>query len=454
MSFIIYIFHLSPVAQEETVKFQGEDFHISLRSLNVEVTFRNISAPRSQASDEPLMRGGKAVSERAQLNSGLTHLIIESVREADEGLYTIKDPEDPDYVNKINLIVRDCSNEESVKYGDNYHIPLLDVSPPITLEYRPISVEANLTSKPALVLMTAAKTTRDGYQDRIIVSEKDITLRGVTGADEGSYAVREAKGGITWKMCLNVRGERHHHFLELPLGKRMKINLILSSSLVQLHYTRSSDPAPRTPHLLLDKGNFTSVHLDFEGRISLEGNVFILDKIKPSDAGEFKVTDILGFTVTIVHLELKPFKLEKLYVAIIALLAFVVFLLLACLVSCLFKVRKRAKKNAALEKLGLEVSSKEVGGGNLETSDSGVGFNTALPLDTDTDAADALPDSEAASITAPAEPKPSPLLLLLLRRRLSPRLSEKNYSHCITGCTTPLSPFTFSVSVVFTLQDI
>lgn len=441
-----------PVPTQEEIKkvFHGEDFNIYLRSLKVEVTFRNPAAPRSQTSDEPLMRGGKAVSSRAKLNSRLSHLTIESVQEADEGLYTIQDPDDPTYVKRIHLIVRDCSNEQSVKYGDHYHIPLNAESPPITLEYRPLSVEANQTSKPALVLMTASKTTREGYQDRIVVSEKEITLRSVTGADEGSYAVRVGKGEIHWKMCLNVR--EHVHFLELPQGKRMKINLILNSSLVQMHYTRNSDPAPRTPHLLLDKGNFTNAktELGFDDRISLDGNVFLLDDIRASDAGEFKVTDILGFTVTIVHLGLKPFKLEKLYVAIIALLAFVVFLLLACLVSCLFKVRKRAKRNAALEKLakeddgeafrqvvknitklseeskhsqadtteksqstevdikGLEVSSKEVGVGNLETSDSGVGFNTALPLDTDTDAADALPDSEAASITAPAEAKPTP----------------------------------------------
>lgn len=57
---------------------------------------------------------------------------------------------------------------------------------------------------------------------------------------------------------------------------------------------------------------------------------------------------------------------------------------------------------------GLEVSSKEVGVGNLETSDSGVGFNTALPLDTDTDAPDQIPDSEAASISIAPETKPSP----------------------------------------------
>lgn len=56
---------------------------------------------------------------------------------------------------------------------------------------------------------------------------------------------------------------------------------------------------------------------------------------------------------------------------------------------------------------GLEVSSKEVGVGNLETSDSGVGFNTALPLDTDTDAPDQIPDSEAVSISDAPETKPS-----------------------------------------------
>lgn len=58
---------------------------------------------------------------------------------------------------------------------------------------------------------------------------------------------------------------------------------------------------------------------------------------------------------------------------------------------------------------GLEVSSKEVGVGNLETSDSGVGFNTALPLDTDTEAPDQIPDSEAVSISIAPETKPSPL---------------------------------------------
>lgn len=55
---------------------------------------------------------------------------------------------------------------------------------------------------------------------------------------------------------LSVCVSEHQNFVTLPYGKRLKINLILNSSLVQLYYTPNSDP---TPHLLLDKGEFTNV---------------------------------------------------------------------------------------------------------------------------------------------------------------------------------------------------
>lgn len=60
---------------------------------------------------------------------------------------------------------------------------------------------------PALVLLTITGMTREGYRDRISVSERQVTLSAVTGADEGSYTVRDAKGEIQRKVCLNVRGE-------------------------------------------------------------------------------------------------------------------------------------------------------------------------------------------------------------------------------------------------------
>ncbi|XP_039973446.1 uncharacterized protein si:dkeyp-77h1.4 isoform X2 [Xiphias gladius] len=437
------------VNEDSMTLFYGEDFHIMLPSLGVEVTFRNRSAQR--LADVVLMRGGIVVNNRTKLNRQLSHLIIDAVGEGDEGVYMVKNPEKPEDVRHITLIVRDCSNEQIIKYGDNYHISLLGVAPPIMLEYRSSAVEANQTSRPALVLLTRTGLSREGYQGRISVNERQVTLSAVTGADEGSYTVRDAEGVIQKKVCLNVK--EHQNFLTLPYGKRLKINLVLNSSLVHLYYSPDYDPTPR---LLLDKGEFTSAQteLGLEERLSIEGSLVFLDHVKRSDAGHFKITDILGFTVSSIYLEVEPYKLESLYVAIIALLGLLVFLLLVCLLSCLIKVKKRAKRAAALEKIaqnagkedegeafrqvvknitklseeskhsqadnteksqstevdikGLEVSSKEVGIGNLETSDSGVGFNTALPLDTDTDAPEQIPDSEALSISVGPETKPSP----------------------------------------------
>ncbi|XP_008293821.1 uncharacterized protein LOC103367538 [Stegastes partitus] len=445
---------ISASAKAEPVSitlFHGEDFHILLPSLEVEVIFQNRSAPRSP--NVLLMKGVSMVSGRAKLNRYLSHLVIDAVGEGDEGVYYVKNPENSTFFKNISLIVRDCSNELNIKYGDNFRIPLSGVNHPITLDFRSSAVEANQTARPAFVVLTAAELPTEPYQGRITVSERNVTLLAVTGADEGSYTVMDNKGVIQRKVCLNVK--EHQNFVTLPYGKRLKINLVLSSSLVQLFY--SPNDAPAALHLLLDKGQFTSAaaELGFEDRISLEGSYVYLDQVKGADSGQFKIMDILGFTVSSIYLDVEPYRLESLYVAIIALLGLLVFLLLVCLLSCLIKVKKRAKRAAALEKIaqnagkeeegeafrqvvknitklseeskhsqadnteksqstevdikGLEVSSKEVGIGNLETSDSGVGFNTALPLDTDTDAPDQLPDSEAVSISVAPETKSSPL---------------------------------------------
>uniref|UniRef100_UPI003AAE2F15 uncharacterized protein n=1 Tax=Centroberyx gerrardi TaxID=166262 RepID=UPI003AAE2F15 len=449
VSVIAFSFLLSTVKEESRTLFHGEDFHIFLPSQGVEVTFQSNDR---QAADVVLMRGGNVVSRRAKLNRQLSHLILDAVGEADEGVYTVKNPETPDDVRRFKIIVRDCSNEQSIKYGDNYHIQLLGVTAPITLEYRNSAMEANLTSKPALVLLTSTGLSRDGYQGRISVNDRHVTLRAVTGADMGSYTVRDAEGKIERKVCLNVK--EHQNFVKMPYGGTLKINLILNSSLVQLHYSPDYDS---DSHLLMDKGELTSAQkeLSLEGRLSVDDSVVVLDQVKSSDAGRFSVTDILGFPVSNTYLEVESYRLDSVYVAVIALVGLVVLLLLVCLLSCLVKVKKRAKRDAALKKIadnagkedegdafrqvvknitklnedskhsqadnteksqstevdikGLEVSSKEVGVGNLETSDSGVGFNTtALPLDTDTDAPDQIPDSEAVSISVAAETKSSP----------------------------------------------
>lgn len=67
------------------------------------------------------------------------------------------------------------------------------------------------------------------------------------------------------------------------------------------------------------------------------------------------------------------YKLESLYVAIIALLGLLVFLLLACLLSCLIKVKKRANRAAALKKIAQSTGKedegeafRQVGGTNMQ----------------------------------------------------------------------------------------
>jgi len=93
----------NPVYEESKTLFHGEDFHILLPSREVEVTFKNISDPRKPVV---LMKGGKVVNSRAKPNLHLNHLIIEGVGEGDEGEYTVKNPENPDDVRRIMLIVR------------------------------------------------------------------------------------------------------------------------------------------------------------------------------------------------------------------------------------------------------------------------------------------------------------------------------------------------------------
>lgn len=44
--------------------------------------------------------------------------------------------------------------------------------------------------------------------------------------------------------------------------------------------------------------------LGFEDRLSMEDSQMVLDQVRAADAGQFKITDILGFTVSSIHLEI------------------------------------------------------------------------------------------------------------------------------------------------------
>ncbi|XP_065101883.2 uncharacterized protein [Paramisgurnus dabryanus] len=443
-------------AQEETqTLFLGEDLHIPIPVDRAGVSFKSSVG---QGSEKVLMAAGKAVDPRAKLNDALSHLILENVGETDEGVYTITSFQNTENVTRLTFYVRDCYNEVLVKYGSDFYVVLSDFSEPLQVGFRNSTVEANQTSvKPVELLNDKGKPT-ENYNGRINVTAQKFTLQAVTGADEGSYTFR-AGGKEQKKICLKVKA--HQVFVTLTYGGTLKINLHINSSLARLFYTPKSDKTGK--YVILESGELKMPpNLNFENRLSLEESVCVLTGLKASDAGVFSETDLHGFHVSEVYLEVEEYRLPNLFIAIIALVALLVLLLLVCLISCLIKIRKRAAKAKATEEntdkaegdafrqvvkdactnqneeapalsqkediteksqstevsiKGLEVSTKEpsLQERNLETSDSGVGFNTSgLPVDSDTDVqtapidSDVLSSSAAPSLKADPEPKSAP----------------------------------------------
>lgn len=441
--------------KEDSISFLSEAFHISLPRGSPDVVFQpTVGSARGELV---LMKAGEVQSPRAKLNQLQNFLVLDNIGETDEGLYivTSQDPDNNSTITRtINLIVRDCTMEQKVKYGDSFSIRLNDVSSPISLEFRPISVEANETSRPALSLM-GTNDYQPGYENRLLVTDSQVTLQSVTGADEGSYTIVDSNGKAREKVCLNVK--EYQNFHEVPYGGTLKFTLLQNSSLVRLIYIPDSDSKP---WVIMDKGNLTiPENTGLQDRLTVDGSMCILEGVKSSDAGVFELRDLDGFLIAKNHLKVEPFKLPPLYVTLIALVALVVLMLLICLLACIVKIRKRAEKSRAIEKIaknagqeegdafrqvvkdackqaedanvqsvkediteksqstevsikGLEVSSKEVTAfdKNLETSDSGVGFNTtALPLDSDTEAPSApIQDSDLLSSSVATESKAAP----------------------------------------------
>ncbi|XP_033492960.2 uncharacterized protein LOC117263565 [Epinephelus lanceolatus] len=425
------------VKEEHRTAFFGEDIHIDILPGNVsEVVFK----PRTNHSAEVvLLRAGQVVSPRGRLTT-LGHLVVEDVQEEDEGVYITRNINHPNTVKHLSLIVRDCALEQVVKYGETYYIHLNHVESPITLEFRPSLVQPNqteihhATEPPPVMLYNKTEVLAEEYVGRLSVSEKRVTLHSVRMTDEGSFTVLDREGKIRRRNCLNVR--EHQNFIHLSNRENLKMKLYVDHSNLNIVYRPKSDNQDR---VILNQGVLvTPLDPQLEGRLSVEGSELIMKKVHLSDMGVFIVTDRAGFPVAHVYLEVDAYRLPPLTVAILSLLSVIAFMLLVCLLSCLYRVHKRNEKNKKLTLLaqqagkgdgeafrqvvheaytrfteeslmqsvcekpsestevtikGLEVSKPgryhTLSSDNfLEMSDSGVEFTSSgLPLDSDTDAA-------------------------------------------------------------------
>ncbi|XP_035537786.1 uncharacterized protein LOC118343139 [Morone saxatilis] len=423
--------------EENRTAFFGEDVHIDVPDGNAsEVVFK----PRTNRSSEVvLLRAGQLLKPRNSINS-LGHLVLEDVQEEDEGMYIIKNINNNSTVKHLILIVRDCALEQVVKYGETYSIHLNHVDGPITLEFRSSLVQANQTetqhaAEPPPVVLYNQTVLAEEYVRRLSVTEKRVVLHSVRMTDEGSFTVLDREGKVRMRNCLNVR--EHQNFLRLNYGGNLKVKLYLHHSNVNIVYRPKSDNQDR---VIVDQGVLvTPLDPLLEGRLIVEGSELIMKKVHVADTGLFKVTDLSGYPVAHVYIEVNAYKLPPLTVAILSLVGLIAFMLLVCLLSCLYKMHKRNEKSKKLMLLaqqagkgdgeafrqvvheaytrfaeeslmqsvcddktsestevtikGLEVSKpgryQALTSENfLEMSDSGVEFtNSALPLDSDTDGA-------------------------------------------------------------------
>ncbi|XP_019726450.1 uncharacterized protein LOC109516382 isoform X1 [Hippocampus comes] len=347
------------VKEEHRTAFFGEDIHIDIPAGDVgQVVFR----PKTNKSVEvPLLRAGKVLHRRARLNP-YGHLVLDDVQEEDEGVYVVSRNEG--VLRRLTLDVRDCAVEEVVKYGDTYYIHLNQVQGPISLEFRPGPVRhvnhsdfLHATEPPAALLFRHTLVLADAYAGRLSVTDKSVALHSVKMADEGSFTVRDHEGKVRRRNCLHVR--EHQDFLHPSNGADMTVKLYLDHGEVNVVYRPKSGHQDRP---ILERGVLvTPPESQLAGRVSVDGSELLLRKVRGSDEGVFKITDLAGFPVAHVYVDVVASKLPPLTLAVLSLLSLLAFMLLLCLLSCLYKVHKRNEKNKKLTLLAQQAGKGEEG---------------------------------------------------------------------------------------------
>ncbi len=95
----------------------------------------------------------------------------------------------------------------------------------------------------------------------------------------------------------------HQIFEHLNYGDTLKIKLHVDHTKAKMVYIPDTDHKER---LVMDQGELTE-HVDsvYEGRVSVEGSMFYLKKVKVGDMGVFRVMDFSGFRIADVYLHVE-----------------------------------------------------------------------------------------------------------------------------------------------------
>lgn len=80
----------------------------------------------------------------------------------------------------------------------------------------------------------------------------------------------------------------------MSYGGTLKFSLVLNSTLVRLLYAPDDD-ADRKDRVIMEKGELMiPEELGFQDRFSVDGSICVLEGVKSSDAGVFKIVDLDG----------------------------------------------------------------------------------------------------------------------------------------------------------------
>lgn len=93
------------------------------------------------------------------------------------------------------------------------------------------------------------------------------------------------------------------NFFKVPYGGTLKFNLVLNSSLVRLLYIPDADHKDR---VIMEKGELMiPEELGLQDRFSVDGSICVLEGVKSSDAGVFKIVDLDGYLIANNHLQVE-----------------------------------------------------------------------------------------------------------------------------------------------------
>ncbi|MEQ2303979.1 hypothetical protein AMECASPLE_022310 [Ameca splendens] len=138
----------------------------------------------------------------------------------------------------------------------------------------------------------------------------------------------------------------HVRFVHLSYGENLRMKLFLHYSNLNVVYRSKQD---NQDQVIVNQGILvTPLDPQLEGRLTVEGSELVVKAIHVTDKGVFKVTDLAGFSVAHVYLDVEAYKLPPLAVAILSMVGLLAFMLLVCLLSCLYKIHKRNEKNKKL----------------------------------------------------------------------------------------------------------